>query len=183
MGCNWKWRLHNLLYYVNRSHCINVSTSGPPAQSIIVFHIVDKQANYYVAIETPGHITFDAEVSATPMYYDTKGLKMPCSSYLSSSHPSCIIDRCLLGTQNKIFCFKVKKDDICFLIVSINPANVTYQSKKGSGMYTVDSSFIFIAMMLLILIMIVCLALCCLRCCFWLCNKRRGDGTEDGKII
>ena len=169
--------------YVTRSRCVNVSTSGPPAQTVIVFHIVDKQANYYVAVETPGHVTFDAEVIAIPMYYDTNGLKMPCSSQLSSSHPSCVIDRCLLGTPNNIFCFKFKKDDICFLIVSINPVNMTYQSKKGSDKYTIDSSYMFFATMLLIGIMIVCLGLCCCCCCFWLCNKRRACLNGDEKII
>ena len=153
--------------YVTRSHCINVSTSGPPVQSVIVFNITDKQANYYVAVETPGQIVFDTAVTATPTYYATKGLKMPCSYQLSSSRPSCVIDRCTYGTPDKTFCFKVKKNDICFLIVSNDLLNVIYQTKTA----TYDSSYTFFAI-LLIVILIVCLfcVLCCCCCCSRLCR-------------
>ena len=161
--------------YVARSHCVNVSTSGPPAQSVIVFNIVDKQANYYVAFETPGNITFDAEITAIPTYYDTKGLKMPCSNRLSSSQNSCVIDRCVYGTPDKTFCFKVKKNNICFLIVSNDIVNVIYQTKIATN--TINSSYIFFAMMatiLLTVILIICWILCCCSC---LCKKRENHSN------
>ena len=164
--------------YVARSRCVNVSTSGPPAQTIIVFHIVDKQANYYVAFETPGNITFDAEITATPTYYDTKGLKMPCSNRLSSSQHICIIDRCVYSIPDKRFCFKVKKNNICFLIVSNDVVNVIYQTKTAT--YDINSSYIFsamIAMILLTVILIICSIFCC--CYFCLCKKRENRSNPS----
>ena len=48
-------------------------------QTVILFHIIHKQADYYVAIETPGNIIFNANVSVIQTHYNTSGLKLQCS--------------------------------------------------------------------------------------------------------
>ena len=164
--------------YVARSHCINVSTSGPPAQSVIVFNITDKQANYYVAVETPGQIAFDANVSVIQTYYDISGLKMPCSYRLSSRHPSCVIDRC---TPHKVFCFEVKKSNVCFLVVSNDPVNMTYQTKMITHTRTIFYTFLaMMAMILLIIILIVCLISCC---CYCQCKRKNRTNISKSEIV
>ena len=168
--------------YVARSHCVNVSTSGPPAQTVILFNISNKQANYYVAVETPGQINFVANVSVIQTYYDTSGLKMPCSYRLSSSHPSCVIDRC---TPDKTFCFKVNTNNICFLVVSNDPVNVIYQTKMVVT-YTRAIFYIFftmIAMILLIVILILWLILCCSCCCYHRCKRKKRSNTPKGDAV
>ena len=159
---------NTLINYVAQSRCVNVSTSGPPAQTIIVFNITDKQANYYVAFETPGHIAFDANISVIQTYYDTNGFKMPCSYHLSSRNSSCVIDKCLLGTPDR-FCFEVKKDNICFLIVSINSVSITYEANvaffTGARAYT----FVFSMCFTFFVSLVWCLLL---GCCMKTCDKR-----------
>ena len=159
--------------YVARSHCVNVSTSGPPAQTIIIFNITDKQANYYVAVETPGHIIFDANVSVVQTYYDTYGLKMSYFYRFSSNHSSCVIDKCLRGILDK-FCFEVKKDNNCFLFVSTDSVSITY--KANIAFFTGARAYIFVfSILCLCFVVIVSVVWCLLKCCMILnkiCNKR-----------
>ena len=164
--------------YVTRSHCINVSTSGPPAQSIIVFNITDKQTSYYyVAFETPGHIAFDANISVLQTYYDTSGLELQCFHRLTSSKPSCIIDRCDHSFLNNFVCFDIKKDDTCFLIDSTTTVNVTYQTRVA--IFNGNSSYTFFATLatavLLLAVLISCLLL---RCCCWLCRRIKKNNGQ-----
>ena len=149
--------------YVARSRCVNVSTSGPPAQTIIIFNITDKQANYYVAVETPGHIAFDANVSVIQTYYNTNGLKLQCSHPLSSTKPSCIINKCNHSILHNKFCFDIKKDNTCFLIDSTSTVDVTYQTEIA--IFSGNSSCTFVAtlaVILLLAVLIGCLICCCL---------------------
>ena len=172
--------------YVTRSHCINVSTSGPPAQSIIVFNITDKQANYYVAVETPGQIAFDANVSVIQTYYDTNWLKMPCSYRLSSSKPSCIINRCNHSILNNFVCFDMKKDDTCFLIDSTSTVDVTYQTE--TAIFNGNSSYTFFAtlataVLFLLAVLISCLLIKCCCCSLYRKDKSNSSRPERYDVL
>ena len=163
--------------YVARSDCVNVSTSGLPAQTVIVFNITDKQANYYVGVETPGHITFDANVSVVQTYYDTSELKLQCSHRLSSSIPSCVINRCDHSILNNIFCFDIKKDGTCFLIDSTSTVDVTYQTEMA--FFNGYSSYTFFAAFALALLLLLAVPSSCLliRYRYWLCRRvKKGTG-------
>ena len=155
--------------YVARSRCVNVSTSGPPAQTIIVFNITNKQANYYVAVETPGHIAFDANVSVIQTYYDTNGLKLQCSHRLSSSKPSCVINKCNHSILNNKFCFDIKKDNTCFLIDSTSAINVTYQIEIA--IFNGNSSYTFLGTFALSLLLVVLSSCLLIRYGCWLCRR------------
>ena len=161
--------------YVNRSRCVNVSISGPPAQTIIIFNITNKQANYYVAVETPGHIAFDANVSVIQTYYNTNGLKLQCSHPLSSTKPSCIINRCNHSILNNKFCFDIKKDDTCFLIDSTSTVDVTYQTEIA--IFSGNSSYTFVATLAAVILLLAVLIGCLICCCCCLYGKRKSHSS------
>ena len=102
---------------------------------------------------------------------------MPCSYHLSSSKPSCIINRCNHSTLNNFVCFDMKKDDTCFLIDSTSTVDVIYQTE--AAIFNGNSSYAFFATLLLLAVLISCLLIICRCCCLYRRDKSDSSRPES----